>query len=58
MNYLTRTYARLSNPKGQTMAEYALILGLIAVVCLGAYTTLGGDINTVITTVANALKGA
>jgi pilus assembly protein Flp/PilA len=58
MNLLRRAYARTRQSSGQTMTEYALIMGLIAVVCIGAYTTLGGDISTLVTTVANALNGA
>lgn len=31
--------------EGQGLAEYGLILALIAVVCIIALTTLGGDIS-------------
>ncbi len=30
---------------GQGLAEYALILGLVAILCVGALTTLQGGIN-------------
>jgi len=33
---------------GQGLAEYGLILALIAVVCIVALTTLGGNISTVL----------
>jgi pilus assembly protein Flp/PilA len=32
--------------EGQGLAEYGLILALIAVVCIGALQLLGGSINT------------
>jgi pilus assembly protein Flp/PilA len=31
--------------KGQSLAEYGLILALIAVVCIGALTTLGQNLD-------------
>ena len=36
----------LQSKKGQGMVEYGLILALIAVVVIGALTTMGGGINT------------
>ncbi|MGE5597402.1 MAG: Flp family type IVb pilin [Hyphomicrobiales bacterium] len=38
--------ARRNNEEGQGLAEYGLILALIAVVCIVALTALGGNINT------------
>lgn len=35
--------------EGQGMAEYGLILGLIAVVVIGAVTLLGGQLKTLFT---------
>jgi Flp pilus assembly pilin Flp len=37
---------RDSDEAGQGLAEYALILGLIAVVCIGALSALGVNIAT------------
>jgi len=34
-----------SDERGQGLAEYALILGLVALVCIGALSTLGGGIT-------------
>lgn len=41
--------------EGQSLAEYALILALIAVVCLGALTLLGGNINNILNQIAGAV---
>ncbi|WP_303674051.1 Flp family type IVb pilin [Vampirovibrio chlorellavorus] len=35
--------------KGQSLAEYGLILALIAVFCIMALTTLGGSISKMLT---------
>lgn len=40
---------------GQALVEYALILALVSVVAIGILTTLGGNIVTTLTSVANAL---
>jgi pilus assembly protein Flp/PilA len=40
---------------GQTMAEYGLILALIAIVVAVVLVTLGGKISDTLTSVANAL---
>lgn len=40
---------------GQGLAEYALILALIAVFVIGAVTLLGGSIQTIMTNVANSI---
>jgi pilus assembly protein Flp/PilA len=44
--------AVLSDERGQGLAEYGLILGLIAVVCIGALTTMGQGINSALQNVA------
>lgn len=41
--------------RGQGLAEYALILALIAVVVIAAVTFLGGQINTILTDIGNAI---
>jgi pilus assembly protein Flp/PilA len=40
---------------GVTAIEYGLIAALIAVVIIGAVTTLGGQLNATFTTVSTAL---
>ncbi len=55
MRNLTRYYLRLREEKGQTLAEYALILGLIAVVTITAVTLLGNHVSSLMNTVANSI---
>jgi pilus assembly protein Flp/PilA len=41
--------------RGQGLAEYALILALIAVLAIAAVTFLGGQINTILSDVGNKI---
>ncbi len=43
---------------GPTAVEYAVMLALIIVVCIGAITTLGQNANSTFTTVGNAVGSA
>ncbi len=58
MKYLTRLYVRMSEARGQTFTEYALIMGLVVVGAISAYATMGTDIQTVINSVASSLTSA
>jgi pilus assembly protein Flp/PilA len=49
---LTRFAAEQS---GATAIEYGLIVALIAVVIIGAVTTLGGNLNTTLSTAGSAI---
>jgi len=42
--------------EGASLVEYVLLIALIAVVCVGAVTLLGGNVNTKLGTAATALK--
>jgi pilus assembly protein Flp/PilA len=42
--------------EGATLAEYALLLALIAVACIAAIGILGGRISTLFTDIATALN--
>lgn len=46
----------LKDEEGATMVEYALMLALIAAVCIGIVTTLGTNANTKFQASADALK--
>jgi pilus assembly protein Flp/PilA len=39
----------------QDLLEYALLVALIALVCVGALTTTGTNVSTVFTNIANAI---
>jgi Flp pilus assembly pilin Flp len=43
---------RLSRDEGQTMAEYGVVLGTIAVACVVAFTGLAGGVSNAINAVA------
>lgn len=45
-----------TNEEGQDLAEYALLIALIALVVIAAVTLLGTRIQTVFTNIANALN--
>jgi Flp pilus assembly pilin Flp len=55
MSNILRRYVRIREQKGQSMAEYALIMAAIAVVAMVAYTALGGNVSTLVTNVSGAL---
>jgi pilus assembly protein Flp/PilA len=45
----------IRSEKGQGLAEYALILALIAIVAVLALTFLGGTIQTILSNIGSAL---
>lgn len=45
------------NEEGQSLAEYGLILALIAVVCIAAVTALGGEIASYLEQLQGAFAG-
>ena len=55
MELITRTYLKVRETAGQTMAEYALIMAGIAVVAGAAYVLLGGAIVTAVGNITAAL---
>lgn len=48
----------IKDESGATAVEYGLIAGLIAVVIIGALTTLGGDIKTLFEKISDGIKAA
>jgi pilus assembly protein Flp/PilA len=46
----------LRSEEGPTAVEYAVMLALIIVVCIGAITTLGANTNQTFTSVDNAVN--
>ena len=62
MNFLTEQYVKMMNAinalkseKGQTLVEYALLLVLIAIVCIAAVAIVGGKANNVYSNIGNRL---
>ncbi len=53
---LIRRFVR--EEEGQGLVEYALILGLIAVVAIAALTLSGSSINNMFGTISGTLKNA
>ena len=53
LQYLHSLIAR--DERGQGLAEYALILALIAVLAIAAVTFLGGQINAILSNVGNSI---
>ena len=51
--WLLNAYARFEEQKGQTMAEYGLILAVIAVVAVGAFIFLGGVVESKVSAIGN-----
>ena len=45
----------IRNEKGATAIEYGLIAALISVVCIGALTTVGENLNDKFSTVGSSL---
>jgi Flp pilus assembly pilin Flp len=45
---------RSRSEQGQTLAEYAMILGLVAIVCVAALSRLGTEVTTLLAPVAGA----
>ena len=53
---MVEIYKRIRRQEeGQALVEYALILSLIAVFCIGALTLLGQNVNAILNTIAGAL---
>ena len=42
--------------EGAALVEYGMLVGLIAVICVVAVTTLGTEVSTAFSTIANALS--
>ena len=61
MKTIVKAYSFFTAPKdnedGASMVEYGLLVGLIAVVVIGAVTLLGTGINDLFTAVTDALPG-
>jgi pilus assembly protein Flp/PilA len=52
-----RFSSRRANDEGATAVEYALLVGLIAVIIISSVTLLGGNIDAMFDDIANQLGG-
>ncbi len=48
--------ARFDDERGASLVEYALLVALIAVVCIAAITLLGNNASTKLNSVANSIN--
>jgi pilus assembly protein Flp/PilA len=48
--------ARFDDERGASLVEYALLVALIAVVCIAAITLLGNNASTKFNSVANSIN--
>ena len=56
-NFALKVQRFLESEDGPTAVEYAVMLALIVVVCLGAITSIGTNANQTFGDVANQLGG-
>jgi pilus assembly protein Flp/PilA len=57
-NLTRKVVAFMKSEDGPTAVEYAVMLALIIVVCIGAITTLGGNANVTFTSVGSVVGGS
>lgn len=55
---VTRLRAFARNDEGQDLIEYALLVALIAVICVGAVTFAGKQVLAIFTSIGNSLAAA
>ena len=52
---LRQLFAMFQREEGQDLAEYGLIIGLIAMVAIAALTLMGGNMSTILASFAGAI---
>ena len=55
MDFMNRLSALLRNDEGQDLLEYALLIALIALVCVGAVALAGTKVSQVFTNIAGQI---
>jgi pilus assembly protein Flp/PilA len=58
INCVSRVRALFKNEEGQDLLEYALLIALIAIVCVGAVGLAGNKVSTVFTAIAGSIPSA
>lgn len=57
LEYVTAWFAsRTNSDRGASLVEYALLVALIAVVCIAAVTVLGQNASTKFSSIASAIS--
>jgi len=57
IEYIKTWFLSKRSEKGQDLAEYALLIGLIALIVILAVTLLGEQISIIFSTIANNVAG-
>jgi len=57
MDLIARLLAFVREDSGQDLLEYALLVGLIALVCVVAVTAAGNSVSGIFNAIAGALAG-
>jgi pilus assembly protein Flp/PilA len=55
MEFISRLRSFVRNEEGQDLLEYALLIALIALVCVGAVALAGTKVSTVFTNIASQI---
>lgn len=55
MEFINRLRSFVRHEEGQDLLEYALLIALIALVCVGAVALAGSSVSTVFTNIAGAI---
>jgi pilus assembly protein Flp/PilA len=58
MNFMNRLRALLRDSSGQDLLEYALLVALIALVCVAVITSTGSGVQNIFTRISSALSTA
>jgi pilus assembly protein Flp/PilA len=58
MNFIARLRALLKDNSGQDLLEYALLVALIALVCVAVITSTGSGVKTIFQNISSALSTA
>ena len=56
MNLITRLRKMLRNESGQDLLEYALLIGLIAIVAIAGLTATGTSVNGLFTKISGVIS--
>lgn len=57
MNEQTQIQKLIRDTNGAGFVEYIILVGLVALACIGAYNTFGSDVKTKVTDQGTAVTG-